>query len=464
MNALGLTYLATKRHVNLISPSRMKTSQKEVLTERFLAEWHAYNEISPDTILADTLQYSSENIPFYRTYFAQNPDKNAKVLADWPVLTRDHLWNDADALKATSPSGWKTWTHASGGSTGKPVVVLHDEYFAAKAQALRMLCSEIFFGGPYYNKLILWGMSDEVERQIPTGLKDKALDQIKVLMGIKTSHVNTFEFTEHKFKQCVGIISHQKPQFIFGYAGSVYELAKYMDDRSIRPSRPPNIVGTTAQTLYPFMRECIEKVFQCRVCDHYGSREVGPVAWQHPDGDMYFPKFFSRIEVVDADGRAVPEGEPGKILVTNLHNRSMPLIRYDIGDTGILGEDAYYHGYPFSTLKEIKGRSSDEFITKRGSRVCAPFFINLFYYRSWLDQFHIVQRDYDYIEIMYIPKPPQSQIPDDERQEIDERIRKVMTAQCRIVWTKVDKMPTTKAGKRLFIRSEVQPQRFRIVQ
>lgn len=463
MNTLGLTYLAARNHVNMISPSKMKKSQKDVLIERFLAEWRTFNEIKPEPLLSNILKFSSENIPFYQEYFRANPEKNLKVLTDWPILTRDHLCNESEGLKATRPSGWKTWTHASGGSTGKPVAVVHDEYFAAKAQALRNLCSEIFFGGPHYNKLILWGMTDEVESRMPTGFKARALDEIRVMMGLKTSHINTFEFTEQKFKKCIRILNHQKPQFIFGYAGSIYELAKYMDERSIRPSRPPQLIGTTAQILYPFMRDLIEKVFECKVCDHYGSREIGPAAWQHPDGDMYFPKFFTRIEVVDANGKSVPEGIQGKILVTTLHNYTMPLIRYDIGDMGVLGEDTFFHGYPFSTLKEITGRSSDEFINKRGSRVGAPFFIHLFYYRPWLDQFHIVQRDYDCIEIMYIAKQPATEVPDEDRHEIDQRIRKVMTDQCRIVWEKVDKMPTTKAGKRLYIRSEVSPSRFRVV-
>jgi phenylacetate-CoA ligase len=456
MNILGSTYITTKRHLKpLVTPVNRVNTQGQ-LADQFLGEWKSAEDIDADKMLRDILSYAHESVPFYRKYFSKSPEKDPLNLSDWPVLTRDDLWNHSPELQSLVDQPWRSWTHASGGSTGKPVSVVHDEYFAAKAQALRRLCSELFFDGPHYNQLILWGMSAEVEREkkSPQGIKSALKDYLRERMEIKTSHVNTFEFTKEKFDECVDILRHQKPDYIFGYAGSVYELAKYLDEQGIEPPKPPKVIGTTAQTLHPFMRERIEKVFRCRVCDHYGSREVGPIAWQHPDGAMCFPKFFSKVEVVDEQNDPVAIGEQGRILVTTLHNFSMPLIRYDIGDMGVLGEDMLYKGYPFSTLASISGRCSEEFTNVRGSRICGPFFINLFYYRDWLDQFYIVQRDYDHVEIMYVAKGD-TPIPEEEKAELDARIKTVMTDECRVTWTKVDNIPTTKSGKRLFIRSEV---------
>lgn len=456
MNPIGSLYLRATSLARAHIPSMRPTSREAILKQEFLHEWLERRQIDQTQMLPKMLEQTAAHVPFYKEYFSANREADPTRLSDWPVLTRELLLNNFDDLKSNVDGRYRTWTHASGGSTGKPVIVVHDEYFSAKASALRQLCADVFFKGPHYNKLILWGMSKEVEQKNKAD-KPKLGDRIRMLMGLKTTHINTFDFTKEKFEQCVNILREQKPEFIFGYAGSVYELAKYLEEQAIRPSSKVKMVGTTAQTLHPFMRECIERVFDCRVCDHYGSREVGPLAWQNEGGLMCFPSFFSKIEVVDADGNAAPEGEEGRILVTTLHNHTMPLIRYDIGDRGIAGPDIEYCGYPCATLSQISGRSSEEFTTVHGSRVCGPFFINLFYYRPWLDQFYIVQRDYDHIEIMYVPKVKNQTIPESDLEEINGRIKDVMTEACRIQWSPVDEIPTTKAGKRLYIRSEVPP-------
>ncbi len=456
MKLLGNAYLSTKKRMRPFVPSRKPQSQQLEMAEQFLAQWKSGAGLEANQLLAGMLLYTSQSVPFYRQYFAKNPQKDPAELTDWPVLTRDHLCNETASLQSMAGKKWKTWTHASGGSTGKPVIVVHDEHFAAKAAALRSLCAELFFKGPHYNKLILWGMVDEVDdaEEAPS-FRSRIKNRVRTQMGLKTSHINTFAFTQQKFAACVRILQRQKPDFIFGYAGSIYELAKYLEENSIKVPHAPKMIGTTAQTLHPFMRERIERVFGTKICDHYGSREVGPAAWQHPNGAMCFPKFFSKVEVVDADGQPVAVGEQGRILVTTLHNYSMPLIRYDIGDLGVMGEDMSVEGYPCATLTEISGRTSEEFTTVDGSKICAPFFINLFYYKPWLDQFYIVQKKRDLVEIMYIPTEAAGQVPDDERNAITQKIQTVMSKQCQVDWIKVSEIPTTKSGKRLFIRSEV---------
>jgi phenylacetate-CoA ligase len=456
MNLVGQSYLALKQVLRNRSPEDL--THQQALTQDALQDWECYRNIDADELLEDILQYTAVHVPFYRKYFDSNAMLDSGDLSHWPILTRDLVREHFNELQADVPPRGKTWTHASGGSTGKPVTVVHDQPFAAKAQALRDLCTRLFFGGPYYNKLILWGMSEEVERQKQgeDSLAGEVKDKLLQLGGLKTTHINTFDFTQDKFEQCARILETQRPEFILGYAGSVYQLAKYLDDNNISAGNSVKKIGTTAQTLYPFMREKIEQVFNCKVCDHYGSREAGPLAWQHENGDMYFPKFFSRIEVVNTAGRHCAPGETGHILVTGLHNFTMPLIRYDIGDLGVQGMDSWYRSYPFSTLKKISGRSSDEFIRKDGTLVHSHFFIRLFYYRPWVEQFCVVQKAHERIEILYVPKQKDVPPPEADVQVIEERIRKAMTDGTEVLWREVEEVPKTRAGKRLFVRSEVE--------
>jgi phenylacetate-CoA ligase len=455
VNPLGSAYLSARRVLNTVVPQLKEEDRKARMTEDCLQEWRNHENTDHQELLQSCLHYTAENVPFYREWFAKHPDMDPLELSHWPVLDRQTLMNNFDRLTTQANLPWDTWLHASGGSTGQPVAVLHDEWFAAKAQALRKLCGPLFLGGPYYNQLILWGTDQEVKDGLLGGLGTKIKDDIRQFLGIRTVQVNTCDFAVEKLQYCAEVLRRQKPEYIFGYASSVYELARYLEEKQFSPPRAPKAIATTAETLYPFMRECIERVFRCRVTDHYGSREVGPISWQHESGKMYFPKFFSKIEVVDEHNQPVKTGERGRILATTLHNQTMPLIRYDIGDLGVAAEDAEYAGYQFAALESVTGRASETFINAEGTRVAGLFFIDLFYFRPWLDQFHVVQRDYDVVEILYVVKPPYKEPPDLDRDEIEAEIQSIMTDQCKVIWTAVDETPVTASGKRLFLRSEL---------
>lgn len=218
-------------------------------------------------------------------------------------------------------------------------------------------------------------------------------------------------------------------------------------------AKPPKAIQLTAQTLYPFMREVIAEVFQCQICNHYGSREVGPATWEGPDGKMYICDFFDVIEVVDEQNRPVKPGEEGKVLVTTLHNFAMPLIRYDIGDRAIMGAPSTLGGRAFPTLEEIVGKNSEEFVSRQGNLIHGQFFINLFYFRNWIDEFQVVQTDYEKVDINFVRR---AQTSSDDVQDIEDKIRSVLGPNCRVNWNEVEEIPRTPAGKHLYIRSLVK--------
>ncbi len=90
------------------------------------------------------------------------------------------------------------------------------------------------------------------------------------------------------------------------------------------------------------MREKIQQVFQCRVYDRYGSREFGDMVCENPNMDgLWVAPWGCYLEVVDTHGQRLPDGVEGEILVTSLTNHAMPLIRYKIGDRGVLTPQAH---------------------------------------------------------------------------------------------------------------------------
>ena len=75
---------------------------------------------------------------------------------------------------------------------------------------------------------------------------------------------------------------------------------------------------------------------------------------------MHLYEDLAILEVVDEHNRPVPPGRPGyKVLVTNLHNRTQPLIRYELADSVTLAEGSDASGLPFRRLAAVDGRSDD---------------------------------------------------------------------------------------------------------
>ena len=80
------------------------------------------------------------------------------------------------------------------------------------------------------------------------------------------------------------------------------------------------------------------------------------------------------LEIVDGEGRPVPAGVTGRILVTLLGNRGFPLIRYEIGDVGSLSDVSCPCGLPFPVLQSVEGRALECLTDSRGNFV-SPVYV-----------------------------------------------------------------------------------------
>jgi phenylacetate-CoA ligase len=124
----------------------------------------------------------------------------------------------------------------------------------------------------------------------------------------------------------------------------------------------PQMIFTAGEVRTAEMEERIVDAWGRRPFNVYGATETGAYAAAECNRHtgLHILEDQVLIEVVDDDYLPVPEGEPGsRLLITNLYNRTQPLIRYELTDLVTVSPDPCPCGRPFRLLKSIEGRSDD---------------------------------------------------------------------------------------------------------
>ena len=178
--------------------------------------------------------------------------------------------------------------------------------------------------------------------------------------------------TEQRMEEFHAALLRWRPKVIQAYARSAVLFARFLRERGLTAYKPHSIV-TSAEMLEPDDRQILEDVFGCPVFDRYGCREVSVIASECPaHTGLHVNAECLHVEIETPDGPADP-GEVGAILVTDLLNTAMPLIRYRIGDLGSLTEGDCPCGRGLPRLAALHGRSTDFLVGSDGRLVSGVF-------------------------------------------------------------------------------------------
>ena len=404
--------------------------------------------------LGKILRHSLEKVPFYRQSVllmgnASFNDPEA-LLSNFPVLTKETIRQNFELLKSEDLNERKWVYNTSGGSTGEPLRLIQDRYFNDRQMAIQWLSMNMagrHLGQPAIH---LWGSERDILYH------SEKLDRRLLLQITNDRYLNSFMMSPEKMRDYIEVMNVSSPRLIVAYAQSMFDLAQFADKEQLKVI-PQRAIMTSAQTLYPSMREKIESVFQSRIFNRYGSREVGDIACQCTSlkGMHIFP-LGNYVEVVDDQGQPVPDGTEGNILVTNLNNYAMPLIRYSIGDRGILSPSRQcacgWHGV---ILQEVVGRTTDSFKKVDGTLVYGGYFAHLLFYKDWVRRFQIVQTNYDRL-VYRIQKSDAGYHPSEqELAEIIDKSRIVMGPDCIIDFEFPAEILPSSSGKFRYTFSEI---------
>lgn len=400
------------------------------------------------------LLYAYEHTPYYHKVFDEiGLIKDGKIkkehYTDIPVLDKQIITREGKNLISDEAQVRGAYQNTSGGSTGNPVEFIQDkEYFSCNFGD-QMLYGVLNGKFPGEKELKIWGS----ERDILTGtigLKEKCIN-----FCYNRTFLNSFVLTPEQMGKYIETINKEKPKQIWTYADSIYELAKYAEENHISVYSPKNIV-TTAGVLYEDMRTQIQCVFKdSNILNQYGSREVGLIGCEI--GKKRGIRIFDhskRVEVMELGSGIIKEQGEGELLVTNLNNYSMPLIRYKIGDTGEVSRDINGFSGSFSVLKKLTGRTNTHLQKKDGSLVHGEYVTHLFYNKKWIQNFRVIQHGYQEIEFQIVLKEGCHENSEDlNRMKSD--LCKVIDG-CKVTVTYMEQIPRLKSGKYQFVISELR--------
>ncbi len=406
-----------------------------------------------DGNLQTLLLSAYDHVPYYRNIFDQigilrNGAIDLSKFYKIPILTKETIRNKCRDLISSDHTKRKWFYNSSGGSTGEPVRFIQDDQYLAWRNATNYYYHKRFLGmnEPAAKKIILWGSEKDIFNGT-IGLKAKTYNWLT-----NTIFFNSFRMSESDLARFVEKANTFEPELIRGYASSLYELSRYIERNGLRV-HTPRIVSSSAEMLNGIMREKIESVFQTKLYDFYGSREVSNLAGECTEGLMHVFIFWNFVEILDSNGQPVEEGETGRVVATNLFNYSMPLIRYDIGDTAVLGPKTCKCGSILPTLTKIAGRMSDHFIKEDGAIIHGEYFTHLFYAKHWVKSFKAIQEDYKRVRILTVAAGDPI---DAEKIDIEEKIKLVLGQDCAVIWKFVESIPETQSGKHLYTQSLIK--------
>lgn len=404
--------------------------------------------------LYELIQYASQNIPYYQQVIKEHnitfsEDTIFEDIKKFPLLTKEIIRNHFNKLHQLRDKTY--YRNTSGGSTGEPVVFYQDKEYLYWANATKRLFNE-WAGRKLGDPMVkLWGSLSDILGS-SQGFKGYLRQQVS---GITI--LETYRMTEEDMYRHVQKINHIKPRLILAYTNSIEELTRFIQEHHLSVYSP-SAVMTAAGVLYPEVKAKIEDVFHAPVFNRYGSREVSDMACNcEKDEGLHLIPAVHYLEIVDDEGRQVKPGKPGNIIVTLLTNYTMPLIRYQIGDIGVLSDKDCSCGRGLPLLEKVKGRIRSVFRNKQGDLIDGGIFIRLFYFRENIKQFQVIQESLEQITINIVLKnKKQSKIAEKDFLEISESIKKIMKSDITIKYNLVEVINLSPSGKYGYVFSRVK--------
>ena len=352
--------------------------------------------------LRSLLSHCFENVPFYRDEFRRlglvpSDIRTCDDLKRLPKISKATLRADYPRFHAENYVGaHESWT--SSGSTGEPFAFrlsresIARNTFAAMIRGRRWWSMDIGV-----REGMIWsGVRDVGGRWSArlAAMKRRLSWRLKNIELVDVYHLDppVVRAAYARFLSFQPVLLRAIASGLYRFCATVEELG--LDGKALGV----RAAIFTGEGLLPSQLRVIERVLGCKTISEYGCTELGVIAFECPSGKLHL-SHENHIVEFEKDGREAQPGEYANLVITNLNDRSAPLVRYAIGDVVVPADTACDCGRTMPVIASIEGITHDRIVTPGGQVVHALFFTHMFDSIPSVHQFRVVQEKIDHLRI-----------------------------------------------------------------
>ncbi|UCD94162.1 MAG: phenylacetate--CoA ligase family protein [Candidatus Zixiibacteriota bacterium] len=319
--------------------------------------------------LKSLLDFIYENNTFYRKRFDATGLTPADItspedFAGFPILAKDDIRNNTDDLITDGYEKSRMRWKRTGGSTGVPLQLYWDREAVNLKHAFTYRHNSWAGYRPGVKQAALWGDTDK---------KYSLKERIYETLYVRTIFLDTLNMNDERMHDFVRRIRRYKPRILFGHGHSLYSFAQFLLDNGLGNLRFEGVIST-AETLFAHERAIVEKVFGNIVFDRYGCEEVSLIASECECHDgLHICAEGLYTELIGGD-----DVSPGRLIITDLANRGMPFIRYEIGDLATAKSGTCACGRGLPRIGKVVGRTTDMLYTPDGRKISGVSILDTF--------------------------------------------------------------------------------------
>ncbi len=361
-------------------------------------------------------------------------------IEDFPVINKNSIRDQYDNFGSSVFKDQTNYQVYTSGSTGTPFKVFHDKnkrdrhsadvtYFNRKA------------GFEIGNKLFYIRHWDQYNTSKPW------------MVWRKNVHMHPVSrLSRNDIEKLLGAMSEDRsPKGILCYASVLDEIKRFLDSTDTIPSiNRINSIIAISETLKEDTKKDIEKYLGVPVVSRYANVENGILAQQSLKGNEFhinWASYFVEILEMETDMPAKP-GKRGRIVITDLYNYCMPMIRYDTGDIGQMGQ-CTENGIEYPVLTRVEGRKLD-MVSNTEGKIMSPYVVYHILKYPHIKQYQFIQE----CEKKYLIKLNVSSEFDSE-EAIKMEFKMHLGPDAEIAIEFVDDIPLLSSGKRKFVINNV---------
>jgi phenylacetate-CoA ligase len=385
----------------------------------------------------EIVDFHLKNNTFYKELANLDSYKN---WSDLPVLSKRNLQKPLIERLSNGYSLKNVYINKTSGSSGDPMVFAKDKFAHAltwEDNIRRFSWFKIDFNHSFQARF--YGM--------PLSFLENKKLRFKDFLS-RRYRFNIFDLSDKGLEKITTQFQKKKFDYINGYTSNIVLLAKYLQKNNkilvkICPSLKVCVV--TSEMLFEEDKILLERQLGVPVVNEYGSSEIGIIAFENPDGEWLVNAETLFVEILDENNQPVPYGTEGKIVITSLHNKAHPFIRYEVGDYGILDEKSTPKK---PILKKLIGRTSDVAILPSGKKSPGMTFYSitkkLFGDDGNVKEFIIKQIKTDVFEIEYTSE---TELSNSEIKNIEKEFSNYLEPNLKYIFIRREKLERGKSGK-----------------